>query len=287
MKSLVALLTASPEAPLAIHLEGEMPTIWGFLDSTPVGAVCLRIGGAGTVVAISGNNTVALVHEGNVHVTSKIGTTNLLLLFQTTLEGSISFSERMKLARGLFKVTLAMHGHCHGGAIVIAPTSGDEWLESIDIRFRYTAASTAAVPELVAAVEAARSTGDSRVLDAHIAVLDKTLRSIGCLTAINGALVVREDLSVVGFGAKINCPPADVTVTRFDAVTAEKHHERPIFELGGMRHQSAARLVNMHRDCTVIVSSQDGRLTLLAWIRDPGTVVAISGIEHFVWGEFP
>ena len=56
-------------------------------------------------------------------------------------------------------------------------------------------------------------------------------------------------------------------------------------ELGGTRHQSAARFVRQHPDCSVLVSSQDGRMTLFSWSKDPGQVVAVSGLEHFAWGE--
>ena len=31
--------------------------------------------------------------------------------------------------------------------------------------------------------------------------------------------------------------------------------------------------------------SQDGRMTLFSWDKKPGHVVAVSGLEHFAWGE--
>ena len=43
--------------------------------------------------------------------------------------------------------------------------------------------------------------------------------------------------------------------------------------------------VRQHPDCSVLVSSQDGRMTLFSWDKKPGHVVAVSGLEHFAWGE--
>jgi hypothetical protein len=178
-----------------------------------------------------------------------------------------------------------MHGHHRGGTIVITPAESNEWRESVDLRFAFNVASGGALPALLTALEAVKAADDAQLVDAHIARFQKMLRNVGKLTAFDGAVVLRDDLTVLGFGAKLNCPPEDFTVSRLNAVTREKLRERPIYELGGTRHQSAARFVNRYRDCRVAVSSQDGRLTLVAWAQESGAVVAISGFEHFVWGE--
>ena len=74
-------------------------------------------------------------------------------------------------------------------------------------------------------------------------------------------------------------------VARFDALVSTALDPMPVSELGGTRHQSAARFVRQHPDCSVLVSSQDGRMTLFSWEKKPGHVVAVSGLEHFAWGE--
>ncbi len=291
-RNLIALLTASPEAPLAVHLEGKDLQVWGVLDSRTLGGVSLRIGGPGTIVALKDRATVALLHEGCVHVLGGLPheSTGLALLLMNTLDPKNSFPERLRLASSLTKAVVAMHGHHHGGAIVITPVGGDDWRESVDLRFAFAPASTRALADPPSDLEQARSAGnawvaDVNVVDANLAMLHKTLRAVGQLTAIDGAVVLTEDLVVLGFGAKLNCPAANFTVSRFNATTQELRQHRPISEVGGTRHQSAARFVQRHHECAVVASSQDGRLTLFAWVRDPGNVVALSGLEHFVWGE--
>ena len=97
--------------------------------------------------------------------------------------------------------------------------------------------------------------------------------------------MLREDLTVVGFGAKLVVDGAEFEVARFDALVSSALGPMPVSELGGTRHQSAARFVRQHPDCSVLVSSQDGRMTLFSWDKSPGHVVAVSGLEHFAWGE--
>jgi hypothetical protein len=180
-----------------------------------------------------------------------------------------------------------MHTHRHGGSVIITPASNDDWRRAVDVRFGVTSASSRTLSERFVEVESARTSGDKQALDAQMALFYKELKNVGKLTAVDGALLMREDLAVLGFGAKLNCDPVDCVVRRLNAITREMRIDCPLAELGGTRHQSAARFVNQHRDCSAVVSSQDGRLTLISWLRNPGTVIAISGLEHFVWGELP
>jgi hypothetical protein len=301
LKSLTGLLTASPNAPLGVHLDGISPRVWGFVDSRPFQAITLRIGGPGTIVAICDQNTVALLHEGSVHVTDSIGALSLGQLLVKALGIEAAFPEKLKRASAFEKAITAMHARQHGGAIVIGPTSNGEWQRAIDFRFRFTSSSSGMLSQSLGELETVGADGDNTVAeltherllasraqrDAHIALFYKKLQQIGKLTGVDGALVLRDDLTVLGFGAKLNCAPAEFSVSRVDAITRLAKHDRPLAEVGGTRHQSAARFVNQHRDCNVVVSSQDGRLTLVSWLQTPASVVAISGLEHFVWAELP
>jgi hypothetical protein len=134
----------------------------------------------------------------------------------------------------------------------------------------------------IAALQAARVNDGA---DAHRDTFRRALDRTGQLTAVDGALILREDLTVVGFGAKLVVDGAEFECARFDALISTPLAGCPVSELGGTRHQSAARFVREHSDCSVLVSSQDGRMTLFSWSKDPGCVVALSGLEHFAWGE--
>ena len=67
-----------------------------------------------------------------------------------------------------------------------------------------------------------------------------------------------------------------------DALKAEST-QLPLGELGGTRHQSAARFVLDKHEAMVFVGSQDGRLTVFAWATASSEVAAIRRLEHFVW----
>jgi hypothetical protein len=85
-----------------------------------------------------------------------------------------------------------------------------------------------------------------------------------------------------GFGAKLQAKSDEFQVLVLDALSGETATV-PYAQLGGMRHQSAACFVHQNRDAMVFVASQDGRLTLFAWVADPGQVAAVRSLEHFVW----
>jgi DNA integrity scanning protein DisA with diadenylate cyclase activity len=108
------------------------------------------------------------------------------------------------------------------------------------------------------------------------------LRSIGDLSAIDGAIVMDEELKVFGFGAKLQAESDEFQVLELDALSGTTQSVS-YAQLGGSRHQSAARFVHQNHEAMVFVASQDGRLTLLAWVVDPGQVAAARSLEHFVW----
>jgi DNA integrity scanning protein DisA with diadenylate cyclase activity len=116
--------------------------------------------------------------------------------------------------------------------------------------------------------------------------IDTLIRHTGQLTGIDGALVVREDLTIIGFGAKLRFGVQDLRARRYDLFSNQDRDAVPISELGGMRHQSAARYVAEHHDCSAVVVSQDGSVTLFAWETPQDAVVAVHGLEHCAAAAF-
>ena len=114
-------------------------------------------------------------------------------------------------------------------------------------------------------------------------LLDTALRHVGHLSSVDGAVVVDEHLLVVGFGAKLTADHAEFLVAEWDAVSGMAPRSVSPVELGGTRHQSAARYVFHHHQCTCFVASQDGRLSLFAWLEKDQSVVCIRRLEHFIW----
>jgi hypothetical protein len=97
------------------------------------------------------------------------------------------------------------------------------------------------------------------------------------LTVMDGAVVLDADLRLVGAGAKIS---ADGTFELSCIQPSQPDVNRcNLTDLGGTRHQSAARLVFAEKQCVAFVVSADGPLTAFAPLTDGGIV----GIRRLDW----
>ena len=246
-------------------------------------------------------SVIAVFQRGDVLLPLPIDRTDWALLLAKAL-GEAPFPERAVLAARFQEVAFAMHSQGHGGALVIAPPFEPEGnTADVAIKYRFDPKGSNcvrdAIEELVTAQQRLQDAmaqppagGDALRLtslfessvEAHRQLLTKLLRSIGKLSRIDGAVVMDTDLRVHGFGAKLSGTQESFTVAELDTITASVS-EVSISSLGGMRHQSAARYVHRNTDSIVVVASQDGRLTLFAWIIDRGQVAAVRGLEHYAW----
>lgn len=106
---------------------------------------------------------------------------------------------------------------------------------------------------------------------------DASANAIGQLTAIDGATLVNYDLTIVAFGVKIKpisnqeMPLASVSEPFENSIQSMVQ----VSDLGGTRHQSAARFVFDQQDALAIVASQDGVISLLAWDKRKGILSAV------------
>jgi hypothetical protein len=93
------------------------------------------------------------------------------------------------------------------------------------------------------------------------------MQAIAPLAGVDGAIVMTSDLKLLGFGAKIQTGSAsDIPVVRFKARPGEQEVIASRLEdLGGMRHQSAARFIEANRGAVAIVVSQDRHVSLMNW----------------------
>ena len=120
--------------------------------------------------------------------------------------------------------------------------------------------------------------------DAHEQLLRDGLDWIGQLTAVDGVVLMTTEMDLLGFGAKLRASDAEPIVSILDMLAPKPLQAHvSVSALGGMRHQSAARFVNDCHDALVFVASQDGRLTLIAWVENPPHVAALTNLQHFTW----
>ena len=86
---------------------------------------------------------------------------------------------------------------------------------------------------------------------------------LAVLTQIDGAVLIRPDLSLIGFGAKLKPGEQNEDALIYDIDPLDHDHDDgQVFHatesIGGMRHRSAARFVQDNPDSLAIVKSEDG-----------------------------
>jgi hypothetical protein len=302
--NLVALLTASPRTPLAVHGGAAGLAIWGVLDSEPKGLLRLRIAGNGTLLASRSRRVLALLHRGAVSIPVAADEASLAHLVAHALGKEHSPEVRGKVPSQLIRIGTTMIRHGHGGALVLVPPEDQSWRQSVRFRFSFDEDSAkllqASVHDFEAGMsEVARHHDDlvagrqsAPIVDLHeryetvnfLRSLNQSLmRRVADLSLIDGAVVMDLDLCLLGFGAKLLFGPEDFLVTTLNAVTGELREQVSLAELGGTRHQSAARFVYGNRSTEVFVVSQDGRLSLFSWSERMHCVAVVQKLEHFIW----
>ncbi len=107
--------------------------------------------------------------------------------------------------------------------------------------------------------------------------LSETCSFVGRLSGTDGALILRTDLSVEGFGAEILLDKAMPVKVYEVKEPLEKQESERDSEQFGMRHRSAMRLCAAVSDLVIFVISQDGGVSLV-W-NDGGEVCFRTGIR--------
>ncbi len=169
------------------------------------------------------------------------------------------------------QIAVSMRAHRRGGILLVVPSDGDAWRESIVKPIAYAASPPFA--ELADLMAAAPGEYPHRWYEAVAGAVDV----LGGLTAVDGAAIMTTRYHVLAFGAKIARRDAAPQVER--VVATEPVEGRPAIELhptllGGTRHLSAAQFVQDQRDAVAMVASQDGRFTIFAWSPSEGMVHA-------------
>ena len=95
--------------------------------------------------------------------------------------------------------------------------------------------------------------------------LGRSIRTIASMAGVDGAIVVTSDLQLLGFGAKIAIESTAVPrVCMFQPQPGSQEVvPAPLEDLGGTRHQSAARFADANRDAVSLVISQDRHLSVI------------------------
>jgi len=305
VRDLVALLTASPRSPLAVHGGPEGLHIWGMLDAEPEDLLRLRIAGNGILLASRARRVLALLNQGVMSIPVAADELSLSQLVGRALGKERFLEEHGNAPAQFIRVVTTMIRHGHGGTLVLVPPEDQSWRAGVSFRFCFDDESGRLLQHSVRDFESgmdealrgyddlvegrascASLTALREQYDAvnYLRTLSESLfRRVGDLGLIDGAVIMDMDLMLHGFGAKLLFGPEEFTVTTLNAVTGRVREHVLLAELGGMRHQSAARFVQGNPETDAFVVSQDGRLSMMSWSERTQTVAVVQNLEHFIW----
>jgi hypothetical protein len=189
-----------------------------------------------------------------------------------------------RVVQGITFIANEMSRHGHGGALLVVPVGENAVTADLDFTYRLSEAAQTLLPRIQFGVSQV-SPGD-RVAD--VAFREELVRAAGLvadMTRIDGAAVVTTSLEVLGFGARImTVEPAEPTNVVSRTIFAEQCTQAAWTELGGTRHQSAARFVAATKTSAAFVASHDGGLSAMAFKDDEAgpRVEWLRGLEALV-----
>jgi hypothetical protein len=179
-----------------------------------------------------------------------------LLRFESQFATGSAVNVLLQLA-----VSIRMHGR--GGLLLVVPTGGDVWTESILQPITY-----AVIPAFSGLADLMRKDAGNKPSRRWEDALGRAVDEIAGLTAVDGATVIDADYKLLAFGAKIvrrTGSPQVAQVTLTEPIEGGTAVMVEPAQFGGTRHLSAAQFVHDQRDAIALVASQDGRFTVFAW----------------------
>ena len=190
----------------------------------------------------------------------------------------------------------------HGGAIVISPKS--QAISEKKLRIKYRQSSTILREAYVSFMNArnrtidlivesergdrskmeARALAELELAERHTHLVEAT-RFVAKLSGCDGAIIITDDLRLIGFGAEIRCELRPTSKVREVKDEMRKIYKSLDVEQFGQRHRSAIKLVSQAPDSTVLVISQDGPISVV-W-SDTKNVVTVRRGANFVNMNMP
>jgi hypothetical protein len=183
----------------------------------------------------------------------------------------------------------------HGGAIIIVPTKHAAIQKELRIKYRQESSvlrdsfvgfmnARHRIADLATKMEQGEDSLQGQYAIADLDLTQKHLqyveaiRFVGRLSGCDGAIVVSEDLRLLGFGAEIRSELKTGTTTKEVLDDLRKIHRPLDVEGFGLRHRSAIKLVSRKPACSVLVISQDGAISFI-WSEEPNVVSVMRGVN--------
>jgi hypothetical protein len=181
----------------------------------------------------------------------------------TTLLGFDSPGSASGRVNVLVDLAVSMRAHNRGGIILMVPSLGDDWRQSIVHPIPY-----AIDPVFTALADLLRRADSEHEEREWQEELEDLVHHVAGLTAVDGATILNDRCEVLGFGAKITRRKGSPLVEECGVTEPIEDAQAAIVNpavLGGTRHLAAAQFVYDQRNAVAMVASQDGRFTVFIW----------------------
>lgn len=261
---------------LGLQAEGdESLSVWG-IGLPRFGRIVVRAVAPGTLILSAGHPIAVLRNERADIIDRTARERAHALLAGVEVPGDLG---DIRARNVLLRVARSVARLQHGGSIAIVPVGNAEWRQFVEANSRdahepYTGLSTAIADSHAAREgEAAFSLPEGELRER----VQQRIDEVALLTSTDGALVIDSRLDVLSFGAKLVPPSLAAPVKVFQPLVGNEGHDVPLDEIGGMRHQSAARFVAAASGTSAIVVSQDGPISVIG--RDGERVVQLKSAE--------
>jgi Probable sensor domain DACNV len=291
---------------LAVDVLRQPPCIWGINKNSThetAGLVTIEVSDPGVIRVGYGQLQSFVVFAGRA-TAAPHGTRDLTLAARlrsalgkdASLNGAPETSTAWRECMALSLLARLVLEDRHGGTLLVVPTGDARWRNSLQPFTHEFKEADTSIRDAIAAVQhrqmASLATPNpaelpENIRDAVYAALshvnwhpEGVLRPVARLAAIDGAVVLTSNLSVLGFGAMISVSAVpDVYVAE---PATERTYRMPIEEAGGTRHQSAIRFAGANPEAVALVISHDSHLSVAHWSAELAGVLLLKNAEWWI-----
>ncbi len=280
--------------------------IWGFKTrsvDTLIPNLCVEAMGPGSVlITFGGKSLAALIGNKAFFIDHAPLMSKIIPKLSSPHDKQKDTILHLMRYMSLLNTARNMRQHARGGTLLVVSDTG-EWQHSIDTPVPYTGGAiflesdydVTKKPSLMATVKnffgasfQNKTLVERENLERFGNQLDQQCKHIARLTAVDGALVMSFDRFVYCFGAKITLGqnqilPTDIRV--YKPVEGDNGSTVNLMDLGGTRHQSAARFVHAQPESVAIVVSQDGHVSFISSDPETNDLIVIQQAELAVIPE--
>lgn len=256
--------------------------IWGRRGYSK-GPLAVRVIDPGSVVVkFNETNVAAISRSEAVHIRDPLLTRNSAIWSRFAGEEGEQYDQwRDPRINAILETVKRMRAIGHGGTLLVVPRES-RWQESVKTPIAYASPEHySPFREPISKLrEIIGKPGHTWMEEMYWWTgVNEACQTLSQMTAVDGATIITYDLDVVGFGAKLREKPGSVEPPIIYNVDPLDHKDWivrvKLGQLGGTRHQSAARFVADQQESIAFVVSQDGDVSAFVWWRPPHTQAAL------------